>query len=203
MNTIYEFISVLASSAPTPGGGGAAALCGAIGTALGNMVGALTVGKKKYAEFEPELRAAMGECDRLQEELLSEIQKDADCFAPLAKAYAIPKDDPTRAQRLEEATLTACTAPLEIMELCTRAIQVMEVFAEKGSKLALSDAGCGAAICAGALRAADLNVRINTRALQDREKAKALDAKADAYLAYANIADEIYDKVRKTIGGTI
>ncbi len=189
------FVSVLASAAPTPGGGGAAALAGALGTALGNMVGALTVGKKKYAAQEPEIREAMAHCDRLQEALLTQVQADADCFAPLAAAYAIPKEDPTRAKVLEDATVVACGAPLEIMRLCAEAIEVLSVFAEKGSRLALSDAGCGAVLCKAALQAASLNVQINTGALKNREIAEKLNEKAKAYLLACDKADEIFKQV--------
>ena len=194
-----EFVAVLASSAPTPGGGGAAALAGAIGTALGNMVGALSVGKKKYAPVEPELRAMMARCDELQSALLDQVKADAVCFAPLAAAYAIPKDDPNRAEVLEQATLNACGAPLEIMRLCAEAIDVIEVFAEKGSRLAVSDAGCGAVLCKAALQAASLNVFINTGALCDRAAAGELNEKANAYLAACEKADAIFAQVRAAL----
>ena len=126
-----EFVEVLASSAPVPGGGGAAALVGAIGTALGNMVGSLTVGKKKYAAVEEEIIALKAKSDDLQETLLGLIAKDAECFEPLAKAYGIPKDDPNRAQIMEDATVLACSVPMEIMEVCCEAIDIIAIFAEK------------------------------------------------------------------------
>ena len=92
-----EFVTVLASSEPAPGGGGASALVAALGTALGNMVGSLTVGKKKYADVEDEIIALKEKCDELQTELLDQVPADAEGFIPLAKAYGIPKDDPSRA----------------------------------------------------------------------------------------------------------
>ena len=189
-----EFTKVLSSAAPTPGGGGAAALVGAVGTALAHMVGALTVGKKKYAAVEDELRALMAECESLQAGLLDQIDADAACFAPLAAAYGIPKDDPHRAD-----TLDACSAPLEIMRLCARAIDAAGTFAEKGSRLALSDAGCAAALCKAALQAASLNVFINTGALRDREKAQALNDQANACLAACEKADQIFALVRESL----
>ena len=194
-----EFTKVLSSAAPTPGGGGAAALVGAVGTALAHMVGALTVGKKKYAAVEDELRALMAECESLQAGLLDQIDADAACFAPLASAYGIPKDDPHRADILEKATLDACSAPLEIMRLCARAIDAAGTFAEKGSRLALSDAGCAAALCKAALQAASLNVFINTGALRDREKAQALNDQANACLAACEKADQIFALVRESL----
>lgn len=190
-----EFVAALASGAPTPGGGGAAALVGAVGTALGNMVGALTVGKKRYAGVEEEIRALMAECDSLQSALLDQVAADAECFAPLARAYSIPKDDPDREAALEEATLNACTAPLEIMRLCARAIECAAQFAEKGSRLALSDAGCAAILCKAALQAASLNVFINTGALRDRTVAEELNARANGYLAACDRADAVFARV--------
>lgn len=192
-----EFVGALATNAPTPGGGGAAALAGAVGTALGNMVGALTVGKKKYANVEAEIAALRVKCDALQTELLNQVLADAQGFEPLARAYGIPNDDPERPRLLEEATLAACRAPVRIMELCCEAIEIISVLAEKGSRIAVSDAGCGAAICKAALLAASLNVFINTKSMIDRETAEALNAKANAMLdKYAPMADAIFDSVR-------
>ncbi len=196
-NSCREFVSVLASSAPVPGGGGAAALVAAIGTALGNMVGSLTVGKKKYADVEAEIVALKARCDALQTELLDQVPADAEGFEPLSRAYGIPKDDPTRDQVLEEATLVACRVPVRIMELCCEAIDAIAVFAAKGSRLAVSDAGCGAACVKGALQAASLNVFINTKTLKDREKAEELNRKCLGMLEeYGAKADQIFETVK-------
>ena len=192
-----KFVEVLASNAPAPGGGGAAALVGAIGTALGNMVGSLTVGKKKYAAVEEEIIALKARCDALQTELLDQVEADDKGFVPLAKAYGIPKDDPTRDAVLEEATVTACAVPMHIMELCCQAIDCIAVFAEKGSRLAVSDAGCGAVCCKAALQAASLNVFINTKSLKNRTVAEEMNAKANGMLdTYWAKADEIFKTVR-------
>ena len=198
-NTCREFVEVLASNAPVPGGGGAAALVGAIGTALGNMVGSLTVGKKKYADVEEEIVALKAKCDALQTELLDQVPADAEGFEPLSKAYGIPKDNPDRDKILEDCTKTACSVPVKIMELCCEAITAVKVFAEKGSKLAVSDAGCGAVCLKAALQAASLNVYINTKTLKDREYAEALNAKCEAMISeYSAIADEVYESVRNS-----
>ena len=197
-NTCREFIEVLASNAPVPGGGGAAALVGAIGTALGNMVGSLTVGKKKYADVEAEIIALKGKCDGLQKDLLDQVPADAEGFEPLARAYGIPKDDPNRGKVLEEATIVACAVPMKIMELCCEAIDAIAVFAAKGSRLAVSDAGCGAVCCKAALQSASLNVFINTKSLKNREVAEQMNAKAIGMLdKYCALADEIFEGVRK------
>ena len=168
-----EFVTVLASNAPVPGGGGASALVGAIGTALGNMVGSLTVGKKKYADVEEEI------------------------IALKARADGIPKDDPTRDKVLEEATIVACQVPVKIMELCCESLDAIKVFAEKGSRLAVSDAGCGAVCVKAALQAASLNVFINTKTLQNRELAEEMNKKCLGMLdKYCAMADEIFETVK-------
>ncbi len=201
LESCRKFVEVLASNEPAPGGGGAAALVGAIGTALGNMVGSLTVGKKKYAEVEEEIIALKAKCDALQTELLNQVEADDLGFVPLAKAYGIPKDDPNRDQILEEATITACAVPMHIMELCCEAIGYIEVFAAKGSRLAVSDAGCGAVCCKAALQAASLNVFINTKTLKNREVAEEMNRKANQMLStYCQKADEIFNEVKAGFG---
>ena len=192
-----EFVTVLASNEPAPGGGGASALVAAVGTALGNMVGSLTVGKKKYADVEAEIIALQKKCDALQAELLDQVPADAEGFVPLARAYGIPKDDPDRPRIMEEATIIACQLPMHIMELCCEAIDAIEVFAEKGSRLAVSDAGCGAVIVKAALQAASLNVFINTKTLQNRTLAEEMNAKCLEMLdAYGKKADGIFETVK-------
>ena len=199
--TCREFVSVLASDAPAPGGGGAAALVGAIGTALGNMVGSLTVGKKKYADVQDEILRLQAKCDALQTELLNQVEADEVNFLPLAKAYGIPKDDPNRDAIMEEATIIACSTPMKIMELCCEAIDCIAVFAAKGSRLAVSDAGCGAVCCKAALQAASLNVFINTKTLKNREIAEDMNRRANLMLnKYGDIADDIFAEVKAGFG---
>ena len=183
-STCTEFVEVLASKAPVPGGGGASALVGAVGTALGNMVGSLTVGKKKYADVEEEMWELKGKCDQLQKDFLRLIERDAEVFEPLSKAYGMPKET-------EEEKV-----PMEIMEKCCEALDLIKEFAAKGSKLAISDAGVAATFCKAALKGASLNVYINTKSMADREYAEELNAKADAMLEkYCKLADETFDSV--------
>jgi len=195
-----EFVEVLASKAPVPGGGGASALVGAIGTALGNMVGSLTVGKKKYADVEAEMYELKAKADALQKELLNLIERDAEVFEPLSKAYGMPKE--TEEEKAEKARVMeivlkdACSVPMEIMERCCEAIDIIEIFAEKGSTLAISDAGVGAAFCKAALEGASLNVFINTKSMKNREYAEELNAKANEMLSvYPKKAEEIFNSV--------
>ena len=195
-----EFVEVLGSKAPVPGGGGASALVGAVGTALGNMVGALTVGKKKYADVEEEMKELMAKATTLQDELLHLIERDAVVFEPLSKAYGMPRE--TEEEKAEKARVMeivlkdACSVPMEIMEKCCEAIDLIVEFAAKGSALAISDAGVGAAFCKAALEGASLNVYINTKSMKNRECAEELNRKCDEMLAvYTVKADEIFRNV--------
>ena len=119
-----QFLAELAGKAPTPGGGGTAALVGAAGVALGSMVGSLTVGKKKYAAVEADIQALNARADILRKELEALVQADAEAFAPLAAAYGLPKDTPEQAAHkaavLESALDAACAVPLQIMEKMRR-----------------------------------------------------------------------------------
>ncbi len=162
-----EFVEVLASSAPVPGGGGAAAFGGAIGMALSNMVGNLTVGKKKYAEVEGEVKDLLEKGYKVISELERLVSRDAEVFEPLSKAYGIPKDDPTRAEKLEKCAIVACSVPMEIMRKSAEGLRITNRMARIGSLLAISDAGCAAAFLKAALVAGMLNVVINLNIIKD------------------------------------
>ena len=155
----------------------------------------------EIATMEDEIIALKAKCDELQKELLDQVEADEVNFLPLAKAYGIPKDDPTRDEVMEKATIIACSTPMKIMELCCQAIEYIAVFAEKGSRLAVSDAGCGAVICKSALQAASLNVFINTKTLKNREVAEEMNAKALGMLdKYGKMADKIFNEVKAGFG---
>lgn len=199
-----QFLAELSSKAPTPGGGGTAALVGAAGVALGSMVGSLTTGKKKYAAVEADIQALNAQAETLRGELEALVQADAEAFAPLAAAYGLPKDTPAQAAHkaavLERALDAACAVPLQIMQKCAEGIVLVEQYAAKGSVLAVSDAGCAAALCKAALQAASLNVFINTKLMQDRARAAALDAQADALLdEYVPRADAVFASVTQKL----
>ena len=197
---IIAFTDVLASKASVPGGGGASALVGAVGTALGSMVGALTIGKKKYAAVEADIIELMKKAEVVRSELLKQIDEDARVFEPLSKAYGLPKD--TEEQKAEKARIMeaclreACSVPMEIMVKCCEAIELQKEFAAKGSSLAISDAGVGVAFCKAALQGASLNVFINTKSMTDKAYAAELNKKAFEMLdKYVPMADEIYASV--------
>ncbi len=201
---ITEFMAELGSKAPVPGGGGAAALAGAAGAALGAMVGALTTGKKKYIDVEEDIQALMKEALELKDRLLALIDEDAEGFQPLSEAYGLPSE--TEAEREEKARIMesalrkACKAPIEMMRCCCRVIDLCGEFAAKGSRLAVSDAGCGAILAKSALQAASLNVFINTRMMKDRAFARNLEEEAEGLLKeYTVQADEVYGMVYKNL----
>ncbi len=175
-----EWLASLASAAPTPGGGGASALVGAVAAALGSMVANLTTGKKKYAAYQEDIERLLRETASLSETLYGLIQADADAFAPLAAAYGIPKEDPRRAETLEAALGIAAAPPMEMLRTLSRLPILLEELADKGSRLAVSDVGCAAAFCASALSGALLNLLVNTRLMQDRQRAEALNLEAEA-----------------------
>ena len=198
---IPDFVSVLASKAAVPGGGGASALVGAVGTALGNMVGSLTVGKKKYADVEPEIIKLQKQCDALQKEFLTLIDKDAEDFEPLSKAYGLPANTDTekaeKAKIMEKCIKDACATPFKIMQKCAEAIKICEQFALKGSKLAVSDAGGGVMFCKAALDGASLNVFINTKSSTDRAWADKMNKDADTLIKeYGALADKVFANVK-------
>ncbi|MDO4796632.1 MAG: cyclodeaminase/cyclohydrolase family protein [Coriobacteriales bacterium] len=200
--TFPDFVNVLAAKEPVPGGGGAAALAGALGVALCSMVGNYTTGKKAYASVEPDIQRMLEQAKDVRSRLLQLIREDAEAFLPLSQAYAIPRDDPRRAALLEEATKRACAAPLEMMRQVCEAIDLLEEMGQKGSRMLLSDVGCGLYLCRAALEAASLNVYVNTKTLADREFAQTLEAEVDQMLAtYVERAERCAAQVSKRVRG--
>lgn len=193
---VDKFLETLASSAPAPGGGGAAALCGALAIALGNMVGNLTLGKKKYADVQEDIAELNAKAEALRAGFVALVDADAEAFAPLSRAYSIPKDDPARDEIMEPALLKAAEAPLEIMRKCAEALDLISGYAAKGSALAISDAGCAAALCGAAMEAAALNVKINTKSMKNRAVADNINAEMNELLQkYFALSQEIYNDV--------
>ncbi len=195
-----EFVEKLSSDLPAPGGGGGSAYVGAIGTALGNMVGSLTVGKKKYADVQEDIIALNQKAKALQQQLIELVGKDAEVFEPLSKAYGLPKDTPQQQELkdkiMEEALTACCMVPMEIMGCCCKAIELHKEYAQKGTAIAISDVGVGVACCKAALKGASLNVFINTKWMKNRTAAQEYNDRAGEMLKeYCPMADEIFDDV--------
>ena len=194
--SVKSFAQELAAKVSVPGGGGASALVGALAAALGSMVGNFTLGKKKYADVEPDIIVLMEKAENLRNELLACIDKDAEGFEPLSRAYGLPKDAPGRDETLEKCLHDAAAVPMEIAELSCKVIELSEEFAAKGSKLMISDAGCSAVFAWSALYGAALNVRVNTKLMKDREYAAGLDERIDSLMEeYWKRADKVYEDV--------
>ncbi|WP_034210570.1 cyclodeaminase/cyclohydrolase family protein [Lachnospira multipara] len=205
-NSIDSFIEELSSKAAVPGGGGACGLVAAVGMSLGNMVMALTDGKKKYAKYQEEVEETIKKASILTKDLLECMDKDAKAFEPLSKAYALPKETREeieyRDKVMEEALLAAAKAPLEMMELILDAMKMIDRIAQIGSRLALSDAGVGISMCNSAMEGASLNVYINTKLMKNTKEAKVLELRADELRKQASeIATKTFDYVLKEIRG--
>ena len=201
---VEEFISEVASRAPVPGGGGTAALVGALGIALGGMVANLTIGKEEVTILEGDVASLRVSAYRLQKELSELIDKDAEVFAPLVGAYRMPEntdEEKNSKERVTDAFLKeAVDVPLEIMKKCAEAINIFKSFLEKGSALAISDVGCGAVICKAAMQAAWLNVCVEIKHIKDERFVFAIKKTADDLLEeYLPLADEVYEHVEEKL----
>lgn len=201
MTIDQTFISELATKAPTPGGGGASAYCGALASALASMVGNLTVGKKKYASVETEVEQALEELADLRESLIALIDADAQAFEPLAASWKMPASTPREQEIKRRATqaalVDACAVPLEIMGACAKVIVLCEFMAHNGSVMALSDAGVASLFAQAALEGASLNIIINAQSLEDEAIATDFMTKQRVLIeTYGNKARETYLFVR-------
>lgn len=170
------FSRALAAKRPVPGGGGAAALTGALAAALCSMVGNFTCGKARYADVEDDVARMLAAAEDARVDLLDLVQADAAAFEPLARAYKMPKDDPTRPEVMEAATRQACTAPVRMVRRLCQVIELLEEMGQKGSRMLLSDVGCGSYLAEGALQSAALSVYVNTWGYRGRAWADELDA---------------------------
>lgn len=198
------FMEELSSKKPTPGGGGAAALSGAQGVALGEMVINLTLGKKRYADVEEEMQGLLIRLEELKAEFLRLADEDAVVFAPLAAAYGLPSGTDEEKRKKEEVLegllLEASLVPIAVMERAVETLDIMEILAEKGSRMAVSDVGVGVQFVRTALLGAIMNVMINTKSMKNREKAEALDEYAGRMKETGSMkADLVYEKVAEAL----
>jgi formiminotetrahydrofolate cyclodeaminase len=199
-----EFIQELSSKSPVPGGGGASAYVGALGMALGSMVGNLTVGKKKYADVQEDIIELLDQSEKLIEHLKGLVTKDAEVFVPLSQVYGFPENTQgewaVKKKALQSALIGATRVPLEIARCCLQAIHLHGEYAQKGTRIAISDVGVGVIFCKAALQGAKLNVLINTRLMEDVEMKKDFEGQLreieEQGLA---MADRIYSDVEKIL----
>ncbi|MBR3359086.1 MAG: cyclodeaminase/cyclohydrolase family protein [Solobacterium sp.] len=200
--TLDTFTAAAASKRPVPGGGGVSALAGSLAASLAEMVTQLTTGKKRYAEYEEEIQQLMREAEELRIELLSCIEKDAEAFAPLAAAYGMDRNAEGYRERLEACLRAAAEPPFLILKLCTRVVEIDERLSAIGSKLAVSDAGTSVMLAHGAMYGAYLNVKVNTRLMQDKMYAEEKEEEAEDLLEeYAERALNCFEAVEERLDG--
>lgn len=202
--TMDAFLEELSSSSPVPGGGGVSAYAAAAGMALGLMVANLTTGKKKYQQYQQEIDVMLVDMNKRMESFKEYIDKDAQVFEPLSKAYGLPKTTQEeinlRNEVLEKNLFNAAQVPLELMQAVYDAMAKMERMAVIGSRLAISDIGVGIQMLKAALNGASFNVYINTKLMKNITIADDMNAKADRLIADGNaLADRINSAVMELV----
>jgi len=205
--TLNAFLDELASSSPAPGGGSVAALSGALGAALISMVCNLTLGKKKYADVEGDLKRVLEQSEQLRDQFTALIDRDTQAFNKVIEAYALPKDtDPQKALRaaaVRGATKEATQVPLEVMKHCIDALALAQSVASKGNAHSVSDAGVSALMLHAGLEGAALNVRINLGGLDDPEfvgwkKDEVQSLRSTSAMMLEEILSVVEDKLQKS-----
>ncbi|CEO35334.1 cyclodeaminase/cyclohydrolase family protein [Paraclostridium sordellii] len=202
--TCEDFVDVLASKSAVPGGGGAAALTGAIGIALGSMVCNLTIGKKRYAEHEESVKSILEKAKSLEKDLIGMIDEDAECFLPLSKAYGLPsstdEEKKIKSETMENALKKACEVPIKIVKVCYESIKLHEDLVDKGSRLAISDIGVGVQCLRAAILSGQLNVLININSIKDEKYVNEVRNEINSLVEEGvKICDEVYLKVEKAL----
>ena len=203
-DTLQTFLDGLASAAPTPGGGGAAAISGAMGAALLSMVCNLTIGKKKYVEVEGELREILGQSEALRAELTGMIADDVAAFDAVMGAYGLPKatdeEKAARADRIQAALKIATDVPLACCRACRKVIDLSQSVADKGNLNVISDAGVAVLSAHAGLRSAALNVYVNAKGLDDRAFADERLRELETLLGSAGPLNEaVYEVVKAKV----
>lgn len=176
--SLWDFTGALSSKSPTPGGGGAAAMTGALAASLCAMAAGITAGNKRFAAVKDEAEAVANEAEALRLRFLELAEEDERAFAPLSRAYSMDKAAPDYAGTLRLASIGACRPPMEMLRRCAELTALIERLYRICSPMLLSDAGCAAALCAGAMKAAEQNVLVNTRSLKGDGEADKLSRQA-------------------------
>jgi methenyltetrahydrofolate cyclohydrolase len=204
-SSIATFLDDLASERPTPGGGGAAVLCGAIGAALVSMVANLTIGKKNYEAVWQDLEAVNTKAEALRTELTSAIEEDVMAFNAVMAAYGLPRateeEKAKRTAAIQAALKDATLVPLRAVKACFEVIRLSAAVAEKGNLNVVSDAGVAVLSANAGLRGAALNVFVNAKTIKDRDFAEKQIAEVNALITQAaEMTESVYQTVRTKIG---
>jgi len=199
---LNEFLAELGSKSATPGGGGAAAVLGAVGAALSGMVAHLTIGKKKHAALEADMQALLARADTLRDRLVEAVDADADAFDTLMGAYGLPKQSEqeiaARDTAIQDALGLAIAAPLHCARLCREAIDLAVEASTKGNRSVVSDGGVAVLAAHAGLRSSALNVLVNVKLLTDRTRATPVIAELERLLdGAAALTEKTYDDVRR------
>ncbi len=202
---VQQFLDELASAAPTPGGGGAAAIMGAMGAALISMVANLTIGKKGYEGVEAEMKAQLAASEALRARLTAMVANDVEAFNQLMGAYRLPKDtDEQKARRseaIQEGLKQATRVPMACAKTCVEVIAVAQRSAEHGNLNVISDTGAGVLALQAALRSAALNVYINIPMIKDPDFVSTVSRDLEALMAEnLPLTEAVYAKVRSRMG---
>lgn len=202
--TIRDYVEALAGDAPAPGGGSAAALAGALAAASGRMVGSFTVGKKKYADVEGEIREHLTAIDTVRAEMLGLVQEDVTAFSAVSAAYAMPRDtDEQKAARsaaIQEALRAAADVPLRLARACAELSRHLPVLLAKGNQNLVSDVGVAAKLCEAACECAWLNVEVNLAWLKDAQFVAETREETEELLAEVRrICREVWDSAAAAV----
>ena len=202
--TLQEYFNELSSNSPTPGGGNVAALCGALSSSLGMMVCNLTIGKKKYVDVESEMIRLKEKLESMQKTFIELGQKDNTSFDKVMDAFKLPKETEQekniRSKAIEEATIGATTAPMEVIKISKALLPLIEIIVDKGNKNSLSDAGVAVTLVGTAAKGAYLNVLINCSSLSNQTIANELKKSADILIEEViRTSDRLFEQVVKAV----
>jgi len=198
---VTGFLNKTASNSPAPGGGSVSALAASLGAALTSMVCRLTIGKKKYADVQPEMEIVLKQSEELRAQCTAIIDEDTAAFNNVMAAFALPRDTEEqktiRTTAIQEATKAATVVPLKLMELCSKAIKLVSVITEKGNQNSVSDAGVAAWMFRAGSEGAALNVKINLAGLHDAAFKEHIQQHMQQYLQHTQTEA---DAILKHIG---
>ena len=202
--TVASFANLLGSDAPAPGGGSAAALEGALGAALTAMVSALTLGRKKYVDYQEMAQENYEKASRLKEQFLIAMEKDTEAFNVFGDAMALPKgteeEKAARSAAMQTALAACIESPLHVMELCLEAVRLAGNLVGKSNTNAMSDLGVSALSLIAGVKGAWLNVLINLGGLKDQEAAQKYRAHGKELLdTVCALGEEIYQHIEASL----
>lgn len=200
--SFVEFASQLASDAHTPAGGATSAVVGALAAALAQKTCSITMGKDRYEDVQQEIKILSEMLEVKRNELLVIVNEDAKVCAPLFVVFALPKDDPTRAEKMQPVLLAACEPQRMAMKAISELIDILGRLDGIGSKLSQTDIATSAALARGALEGAALNIYVNASLLEDREKAKELcDEATERLEVYGERAVKLSSRISDRLKG--